>query len=79
MNVWSSGYANSQAMTQLQIETAIPGLSKKDCHTAINKILGLVRNHLAGTCADPQKLFTASKNSKSELVFHGVAVEDARK
>ncbi|BEI81114.1 hypothetical protein CcaverHIS002_0202740 [Cutaneotrichosporon cavernicola] len=58
--------SKKKAMTQQQIETAIPGLSKKDCHSAINKILGL-------------KLFTASKNSKGELVFHGVAVEDARK
>lgn len=31
-------------MTQAQIEAAIPGLSKKDCHTAINKILMVVRS-----------------------------------
>lgn len=29
-------------MTQSQIEAAIPGLSKKDCQVAINKILHVV-------------------------------------
>lgn len=36
--------ANRQAMTQSQIEIAIPGLSKKDCMVAINKIIGVVRS-----------------------------------
>ncbi|RSH78709.1 34-kDa subunit of RNA polymerase III (C) [Apiotrichum porosum] len=58
--------SKKKAMTLVQIEAAIPGLSKKEMNTSINNILRL-------------KLFTATKNKDDVLIFHAVAVEDAKR